>query len=98
MPGAQPNGCGRIWTPGCKVRADRPMSEHEGALFGAVYVLGMSVLELGADPKVLRGRLSEEKRRAEDLGNSHGAATLDFLISALFGPSAPEPKPLLRIV
>jgi acyl-coenzyme A thioesterase PaaI-like protein len=81
-----------------KVRADRPMSEHEGALFSAVYVLGMSVLELGADPKVLRGRLSEEMRRTKDLGNVHGAATLGFLIDALFGASQPGPKPFLRIV
>jgi hypothetical protein len=81
-----------------KVRADRPMSEHEGALFSAVYVLGMSILDLGADPKILRGRLSDEMRRAEDLGNRQGAATLGFLISALFGPSHSGPKPLLRIV
>jgi hypothetical protein len=81
-----------------KVRADQPMSEHEGALFSAVYVLGMSVLELGADPNVLRGRLSEEMRRAEDLGNAHGAATLGFLINALFGGSHSGPKPFLRIV
>ncbi len=74
------------------------MSEHEGALFGAVYVLGTTVLELGADPKILRGRLSEEMRRAEELGNVHGAATLGFLISALFGPGLPGPKPFLRIV
>jgi hypothetical protein len=88
-------GCGR---GNVKVRADQPMSEHEGALFSAVYVLGMSVLELGADPNVLRGRLSEEMRRAEDLGNAHGAATLGFLINALFGASSSGPKPFLRIV
>jgi hypothetical protein len=74
------------------------MSEHEGALFSAVYVLGMSVLELGADAKILRGRLSDEMWRAEDLGNVHGAATLGCLIGALFGPSHQGPKPLLRIV
>jgi hypothetical protein len=74
------------------------MNEQEGALFSAVYVMGMSVLELGADPKVLRGRLSDEKRRAEDLGNMQGAATLGFLIEALFGLSDPGPKPFLRVV
>lgn len=81
-----------------KVRADRPMSEYEGALFSAVYVLGMSILELGADSKVLRGRLSDEMRRAEDLGNTQGAAALGSLINALFGPTHPGPKPYLRIV
>lgn len=74
------------------------MTEQEGALFSAVYVLGMSVLELGADPSILRGRLSGEMRRAEDLGNMQGAATLGFLISALFGPPLPGTKPSLRIV
>ncbi len=80
------------------VRSERQMNEHEGALFGAVYVLGLSVLDLGADPKALRGRLSEEMRRAGDLGNAEGAATLGCLINALFGPPLPEPKSRLRIV
>jgi len=78
--------------------ADRPLSEHEGALFDAVRVLGTTVLDLGADPKILRSRLTEEMRHCERRGNAHGAATLGFLIGALFGRTDPEPKPTLRIV
>ena len=38
--------------------ADRPISEHEGALFDAVRVLAMVVLDLGADASVLRQRIA----------------------------------------
>lgn len=77
------------------------MSEHEGALFDAVQVLAATVLELGADPEVLRRRLSAVRDTTVALGNRHGAATLDFLIAALFpAPDAPAPasKPTFRIV
>jgi len=74
------------------------MSEHEAALLGAVCVLAATALELGADPKILRGRLSEEMRHVENLGNVRGASTREFLISALFGSSDAGPKPFLRIV
>ena len=66
------------------MRADRPLSEHEGALFDAVCILARTLLELGADPKILNERLSEAMRNADALGNPHGAATLGFLIRALF--------------
>jgi len=80
------------------MRTDRPISEHEGALFDAVRVLGVTVLELGADPDKLRQRLTEEMKRAEGLGNHHGAATLGFLLAAVFGGLHPEPRPTLRVV
>lgn len=82
------------------MRADRPLSEHEGALFDAVCILARTVLELGADPKILNERLTEAMHSADALGNSHGAATLGFLIHALFASSDPEPNPKhsLRIV
>jgi len=80
------------------MRSDRPLSEHEGALFDAVSVLGTTVLNLGADPKKLCDRLTEKMNRAEGLGNPNGAATLGFLISAIFGSPVPEPRPSLRIV
>jgi hypothetical protein len=84
------------------MRTDRPLSEHEGALFDAVCILARTVLELGADPKILNDRLTEAMRNTEALGNSNGAATLGFLIRALFAPSDPAPehdtKPSLRIV
>ena len=80
--------------------ADRPLSEHEGALFDAVCVLARTELELGADPKILNERLTEAMRSAEARGNSHGAQTLGFLIRTLFQPSDPEPahKRTFRIV
>ena len=80
------------------MRTDRPLSEHEGALFDALRVLGVTVLELGADPDRLRERLTVEMKRTEELGNHHGAATLGFLITAIFGRPDPEPRPSLRIV
>ena len=80
--------------------ADRPLSEHEGALFDAVCVLARTVLDLGADRKILNERLAEAKRSAEARDNHHGAETLGFLIRTLFAPSDPEPgrRPPLRIV
>ena len=78
--------------------ADRPMSEHEGALFDAVRVLGTVVLDLGADASILRQRLTTARDAAEALGNKHGAETLEFLIGALFGSPEPSPKPSFRIV
>jgi hypothetical protein len=82
------------------MRADRPLSEHEGALFDAVCILARTVLELGADPKILNQRLNDAMQSAEVVGNPHGAATLGFLIRALFAAPDPEPnaKPSLRIV
>jgi hypothetical protein len=78
--------------------SDRPMSEHEGALFDAVRVLGTTILDIGADPKVLNSRLTEARNSAHALGNTHGAATIDFLINALFPQTGPAPKPSFRIV
>jgi hypothetical protein len=78
--------------------ADRPISEHEGALFDAVRVLGTAVLDLGADASILRQRLTTARDAAESLGNKHGAETLDFLIGSLFGAPEPSPKPSFRVV
>lgn len=78
--------------------SDRPVSEHEGALFDAVRVLALTVLDLGADRDRLRSRLSEVRDATDALGNRHSAATLEFLINALFESPAPPPKPSFRIV
>jgi hypothetical protein len=78
--------------------ADRPISEHEGALFDAIRVLATVVLDLGADANILRQRLTAARDAADSLGNKHGAETLDFLIGSLFGAPDSGPKPTLRIV
>ena len=78
--------------------ADRPISEHEGALFDAVRVLATVVLDHGADATILRQRLTAARDAADSLGNKHGAETLDFLISSLFGAPDPSPKPSFHIV
>ena len=77
---------------------DRPMSEHEGALFDAVRVLGETVLEMGADKTALNGRLTEAMNAAKNLGNRNGALLLEFLIAALFPAPEPAPKPSFRVV
>lgn len=77
---------------------NRPLSEHEGALFDAVCVLAATVLEMGADPECLRAKLSAARDAADGLGNRHGAATLGFLIGNLFPAAAPPPKPSFRVV
>ena len=77
---------------------DRPMSEHEGALFDAVRVFGTTLLDMGADKNALNGRLTEAMDSAEKLGNKNGAALLGFLIRALFPAPEPAPKPSFRIV
>jgi len=78
------------------------MSEHEGALFDAVLVIAAMVLEMGADKDVFRAKLEKARAATDALGNKHGAATLDFMMSSLFGPSDPAtdpaPKPSFRIV
>jgi hypothetical protein len=74
------------------------MSEHEGALFDAVRILGNTVLDLGADPKILADRLAEARQAADSLGNKHSARTIGFLISALFPAPDPAPPPSLRVV
>jgi hypothetical protein len=86
--------------------SNRPMSEHEGALFDAVLVIAAMVLEMGADKDVFRAKLEKARAATDALGNKHGAATLDFMMSSLFGPfdpaagpaTDPAPKPSFRIV
>ncbi len=78
--------------------AERPISEHEGALFDAVRVLATVMLDLGADAAVLRARLTAARDAADAMGNRHSAATLDFLIGAVFVEPDPAPKPLFRVV
>lgn len=76
----------------------RPMSEHEGALFDAVLAIGATMLESGAKEESLRARLTAARDAADALGNRHGAATLEFLLSSLFPAKEPPPKPALRII
>ena len=83
--------------------SNRPMSEHEGALFDAVLVIAATVLEMGADKAAFRAKLEKARAATDALGNKHGAATLDFLTDSLFGSSGPAspdpaPKPSFRIV
>jgi hypothetical protein len=77
---------------------DRPLSEHEGALFDAMRVFGVTLLDMGADKNALNGRLSEAMAAAEKLGNKNGALLLEFLIRALFPTPEPAPKPSFRVV
>ncbi len=61
-------------------------------------ILARTVLELGANPKVLNDRLDDAMRNAEAVGNVRGAETLGFLIGALFRGPEQGPKPTLRLV
>jgi hypothetical protein len=65
---------------------DRPMSEYEAALFGAVRILGAAVLELGANESDLLGQFKEAQSLAADQGSKNKAATYAGLIKALFEP------------
>jgi hypothetical protein len=87
-----------VSTEGATDLIDRPMSQHEGALFDAVRVMGTMILDLGGDAKILRARLTSARDTAEGLGNPQTAATLDFLISALFPPPGTPAKPSFKIV
>ncbi len=69
------------------------MSEHEGALFDAVLVIAAMVLEMGADKDVFRAKLEKARAATDALGNKNGAATLDFMMSSLFGPFDPVTGP-----
>lgn len=77
---------------------NRPMSEHEGALFDAVLAIAATLLESGANREALKARLMKAREATDALGNRHGAATLDFLMEGLFSSTEPPPKPSFRIV
>jgi hypothetical protein len=74
------------------------MSEHEGAMFDALLVIATTVLELGADPVILRKKLEKVRDATSMRGNQHGVETLDFMIESLFVPDDPAPKTPFRIV
>ena len=78
--------------------ANRPMSEHEAALFDAVVALAATMLELGADGPKLQARLSAARDAAGALGNHRSVETMEFLIRSIFLSQPGTPRPTLRIV
>ena len=74
------------------------MTAHEIALFECVRVLARTLVDLGADADVIRGRLTQAREAMSSLGNRAGAGAIDFLMEDLFSPRDPPPKPSLRIV
>ncbi len=55
------------------------MSEYEGALFTAVLIALQAVIDLGANPELLRRRLSISRDAALSDDRTNEAATLDGL-------------------
>ena len=52
------------------MRADRPLSEHEGALFDAVCILARTVLDLGADPEISERAAGRSRAQRRGAGKS----------------------------
>jgi len=68
------------------------MSEYESALSEVVRVLTLTVLEIGADPEILRGNLEESRQDLEAMGSKNGAAAIALLIRTVFEPAYYRPS------
>jgi hypothetical protein len=66
--------------------ADRPMNEYESALYEAVRVLGLAVIEKGGNRNAIQAGLEEMADEMEADGRQNGAATLRLLCRALLNP------------
>lgn len=64
-------------------KTDRPMSEHESALFQAIRVLGLAVIEKGGNRQAIEAGLEDVAAEAEDAGRTNEAATLRLLSQAI---------------
>jgi hypothetical protein len=62
---------------------DRPMNEYEGALYEAVRVLGLAIIEMGGNRLAIQAGLEEMRDAANGHGEKNGAAILDHLCRAL---------------
>jgi hypothetical protein len=62
------------------------MTEYERALYEAVRVLGMAVLELGGNPKTIEAGLKEMQEDMKKDGRHNGAAVLKLLRDAWLEP------------
>jgi hypothetical protein len=62
------------------------MSEYESALYAAVRVLGLAIIEMGANRNAIQAGLEEAQEDAATTGSKNGAATLGHLLDALFSP------------
>ena len=68
------------------MNADRPMNEYESALYEAVRVLGLAVIEKGGNRNAIQAGLEETADDMEADGRQNGAATLRLLCRALLNP------------
>jgi hypothetical protein len=68
------------------MEADRPMDEYESALYEAVRVIGLAVIEMGGNRKAIQAGLEEMQQAMEHDGQKKGAATLQLLCRALLKP------------
>ena len=68
------------------MEADRPMNEYENALYEAVRVIGLAVIEMGGNRKAIQAGLEEMQEAMEQDGQKNGAATLQLLCRSLLNP------------
>jgi hypothetical protein len=68
------------------MKADRPMNEYESALYEAVRVLGLAVIEKGGNQNAIQAGLEEMADEMETHGSQNGAATLRMLCRSLLNP------------
>lgn len=60
-----------------------PMSEYESALFAAVMVLGLAIVDMGANKTLLDAGLRQARDDAAKNGSTDGSAALEMLREAV---------------
>ncbi len=68
------------------MNTDRTMNEYESALYEAVRVLGLAVIEKGGNRNAIQAGLEEMADEMEAAGSQNGAATLRLLCRQLLNP------------
>lgn len=67
-------------------KTDRPMSEYESALFTAVRVLGLAIVEKGGNCAAIQAGLEEMAELADESDRKNEAATLRLLLRGILEP------------
>ena len=65
---------------------DRPMNEYENALYEAVRVLGLAVIEKGGNRNSIQAGFEAAREDMIEMGQESAAATLEQLCRALLNP------------
>ena len=65
---------------------DRPLNEYESALYSAIRVLGLAIIEMGGNRNAIQAGLEDAQEFMAEQKHKNGAATLKMLRDALLEP------------